>query len=265
MKVYLPALEGYIPPKMMKTLRAFLEFCYIARRDVIDTQSLTELEQALDRFHQYRTIFMETGVRRLDKLAASRVDFARRGMLVGTCLSYALYVFAETNEVASNNPVDHIGNDVERNIDDDNNDGGDVPGPTVLATVELAKTLIRRDTAENLAASLDEPDLMRLIQSFLQDQLRDTLSLSNIDSSDDDDLPAFNEVISVYNSAVATFYAPSDLSGIGGMHRERIRALSSWRKEGPRYDCIFVNTDPTQNGMRGLEVARVRAFFSFKF
>ena len=47
----------------MKTLRAFLEFCYIARRDVIDTQSLTELEQALDRFHQYRTIFMETGVR----------------------------------------------------------------------------------------------------------------------------------------------------------------------------------------------------------
>jgi hypothetical protein len=47
----------------MKTLRAFLEFCYIARCDVIDTQSLTELEQALDRFHQYCTIFMETGVR----------------------------------------------------------------------------------------------------------------------------------------------------------------------------------------------------------
>jgi hypothetical protein len=63
---------------------------------------------------------------------------------------------------------------------------------------------------------------------FLQDQLRDTLSLSNIYSSDDeDDLPAFNEVISVYNSAVATFYAPSDFSGIGSMHRESIHALSS--------------------------------------
>ena len=60
-------------------------------------------------------------------------------------------------------------------------------------------------------------------------------------------------------------YAPSDLSGIGGMHRERIRALSSWRGEGPRYDCIFINTDPTQNGMRGLEVTRVRSFFPFKF
>jgi hypothetical protein len=139
---------------MIRTLRAFFEFCYIARRDVIDTKSLAELEEALDRFHQCSTIFVETGVRtgfnvprqhflrhypaliraygapnglcssiteskhikavkkpwrrssrykalgqmlltnqRLDKLAASRVDFARRGMLVGTCLSYALYTF----------------------------------------------------------------------------------------------------------------------------------------------------------------------------
>jgi hypothetical protein len=124
--------------------------------------------------------------------------------------------------------------------------------------------LVQRNTANNVAASLDEPDLARLIQLFLRDQLPGTSSLSNIDDSDDD-LPEFDEVISVYTSAVATFYAPSDLSGIGGMHRERIRALSSWRGEGPRYDCIFVNTDPTQNGMRGLEVARVRSFFSFKF
>jgi len=139
---------------MVRTLRAFLEFCYIAHRDVIDTKSLAELEEALDRFHQYRTIFMECGVRknfnlprqhflrhyfaliraygapnglcssiteskhikavkkpwqrssrykalgqmlltnqRLDKLAASHVDFAHRGMLIGTCLSYALYTF----------------------------------------------------------------------------------------------------------------------------------------------------------------------------
>ena len=139
---------------MIRTLRAFFEFCYIARRDVIDTKSLAELEEALDRFHQCRTIFVETGVckgfnvprqhflhhyatliraygapnglcssiteskhikavkkpwrrssrykalgqmlltnQRLNKLAASHVDFARRGMLVGTCLSYALYTF----------------------------------------------------------------------------------------------------------------------------------------------------------------------------
>jgi hypothetical protein len=48
---------------MMRAIRAFLEFCYIARRNIIDTQSLKALEDALSRFHQYRTIFEDCGVR----------------------------------------------------------------------------------------------------------------------------------------------------------------------------------------------------------
>lgn len=136
----------------MQALRAFLDFCYIARRDVHDTNTLKELDNALERFHKYREIFQTSGVRptgfnlprqhsvmhyaklirafgapnglcssiteskhikavkepwrrsnrfdalsqmlltnqRLDKLAASRVDFAARGMLSGTCLSSIL-------------------------------------------------------------------------------------------------------------------------------------------------------------------------------
>jgi hypothetical protein len=134
---------------MVRALRAFLEFCYIARQSVHDTVSLESMSDALARFHRYRTIFETSGVRpkgfnlprqhvlvhyvnlirafgspnglcssiteskhikavkqpwrrsnrynalgqmlltnqRLDKLAASRVDFTRRGMLQGTCLS----------------------------------------------------------------------------------------------------------------------------------------------------------------------------------
>jgi hypothetical protein len=68
--------------------------------------------------------------------------------------------------------------------------------------------------------------------------------------------------ITIYSSAVATFHAPSDISGIGGMRRERIRAVKSWRNGPGRYDTIFVNTDPSADGMRGLDVARVRLFFS---
>ena len=49
------------------------------------------------------------------------------------------------------------------------------------------------------------------------------------------------------------------------MRSERIRALPS-RKRGPsRYDCVFVETDPTAPRMRGLDIARVRLFFSFIF
>jgi hypothetical protein len=48
---------------MIRAFRAFLEFCYIARRDVIDSKALTELQDALTRFHHYRTIFQKCGVR----------------------------------------------------------------------------------------------------------------------------------------------------------------------------------------------------------
>jgi hypothetical protein len=150
--VYLPAIEGYVPRDVLRTFRAFLEFCYTARHDTIDEDTLTELKDALERFHHHRTIFKDLGIRpegfalprqhslvhypalirsfgapnglcssiteskhivaikkpwrrsnryeaigqmllinqRLDKLAASYVDFANRGMLEGTCLSDAL-------------------------------------------------------------------------------------------------------------------------------------------------------------------------------
>ncbi|TDL17896.1 hypothetical protein BD410DRAFT_816325 [Rickenella mellea] len=49
------------------------------------------------------------------------------------------------------------------------------------------------------------------------------------------------------------------------MHREMIRATPTWRKGPARHDCVFVETDPTLPGIRGLDVVRVLAFLSFKF
>lgn len=151
MKVYLPAIEGHVPLDVVRAFRAFLEFCYLVRRNVITEKSLGEIQDALTRFHHYREIFKTTGTvltfslprqhamshyiylirlfgapnglcssiteskhikavkepwrrssrykalgqmlltnQRLDKLAASRVDFRTRGMLSGTCLSSIL-------------------------------------------------------------------------------------------------------------------------------------------------------------------------------
>ena len=47
---------------MIRALHAFLNFCYLAHRDVLDTQSLIAMQDALDRFHQYREIFLSSGV-----------------------------------------------------------------------------------------------------------------------------------------------------------------------------------------------------------
>lgn len=71
--------------------------------------------------------------------------------------------------------------------------------------------------------------------------------------------------ISVHHSVAATFFAPSDPCGVGGMHREFIRATPSWWGGPPRYDCALVATgDPWNCGINGFEVCRVQLLFSFK-
>ncbi|KAG1831195.1 hypothetical protein DFJ58DRAFT_736700 [Suillus subalutaceus] len=51
MKVYLSAIEGYIPLEMVRTFRAFLEFCYLVRCSTITEKTLEQIQEALDRFH----------------------------------------------------------------------------------------------------------------------------------------------------------------------------------------------------------------------
>lgn len=123
-------------------------------------------------------------------------------------------------------------------------------------------------SAHELARHFDISNFPSLVARFLYDQLHPSTPLASTISP-----PASYEriianpdltTILVFSSAVATFYAPSDISGIGGMRRERIRATASWRKGPARHDCVFVETDAKASGMRGLHVARVRLFFSFK-
>jgi hypothetical protein len=147
---------------------------------------------------------------------------------------------------------------------EDHDDGGPVNGPTDLAQVELARTQYKRYDVTELAAKLNVPDFPKLIQRFLYDQLHPNgpLTSSDVPLSA---CPYFDGKVTVFLSAVATYYAPSDHSGIGGMRRERIRATHSWQKGAPRYDCMLLNTNPDLPGMRGLDVVRVLQFFSFKF
>ena len=74
----------------------------------------------------------------------------------------------------------------------------------------------------------------------------------------------FEGKISVFRSASAIFRSPSDPSGPRSLRREYIRATPTWRKGHARYDCVFINSQPELPGMRGLTVARVFLFFSFK-
>jgi hypothetical protein len=129
------------------------------------------------------------------------------------------------------------------NNDDTNNNSSVVDGPTVLAHVELAKTLRtlivfahkmhsnravieRRYTIADLATEINQPHLLEFIRRFLYDQLYSDTNLSSVHVSLNA-CPAFSGLVSVFSSAMATYYAPSDPSRIGGMHSEYIRATPS--------------------------------------
>lgn len=52
-----------MPKEVIRTFRAFLEFCYVARKDVLTEVDLRQLEEALSQFHHHRDIFVTSGVR----------------------------------------------------------------------------------------------------------------------------------------------------------------------------------------------------------
>ncbi|EMD32852.1 hypothetical protein CERSUDRAFT_68528 [Gelatoporia subvermispora B] len=303
MKVWLPAIVSYVPSDMVRAISACLDFCYIARRNVHTPATLDALDDALQRFHRYREIFKATGVRsdfglprqhalvhyarlirlfgapnglcssiteskhipavkepwrrsskykalgqmlvtnqRIDKLAAARIHFQSQGLLNGSLLDYV------------------------SSAEDD--DSGEVDGPRVLNYMDLASTPQRQHSRNvfKLAEEINEPRLVELIRKFLYTNITpiDPRSTPDIDLEECPPLTE-REKIYVYYSAAATYFAPSDPCGVGGMHRKHVRATPSWFGGAPRFDCVFVDLDEAVPGVRGMGIARVKLFFAFKY
>ena len=110
-----------------------------------------------------------------------------------------------------------------------------------------------------LAYHLGISSLPALIARFLYSQENSELDvpLNNIPLSQ---CPRYTGKVMMYASAVATYNAPSDVHGVSGRFRERIRSVGSWRSGSERRDCVFVEQDPKTPGFRGMFVAQVLAF-----
>ncbi|KAJ6558960.1 hypothetical protein B0H10DRAFT_2240667 [Mycena sp. CBHHK59/15] len=302
MKVYLPAIEGHVPAQMLRAFSAFLDFCYLVRRNMINEATLTAIDAALARYHRERVIFAESGVcangfclprqhllthyryliqefgapnglcssiteskhikavkepwrqssryeallqmltinDRLDKLAAARVDFVDRGMMAGP----------SARPLAAPAPPPPAAD----NEDDDNDDGGASDEREILGEVTLAKTPVRGypHNPIALAQHLRLPNLSHCFAGSSMCKIILTV------------MPTSLSHMSPSTTALILQAVSSDQSGIGGMLREHIRAVRSWRGGAPRYDCVFVEGDPDPPGFRGLIAARVLLFMSFK-
>ena len=71
---------------------------------------------------------------------------------------------------------------------------------------------------DSLSIFIGEPDLHNMALECIAMQIHTSAN----------QLPLITSKVSVFSSAIATFYAPSDPSGKHGMRRERIRSTPSW-------------------------------------
>ncbi|TFK17436.1 hypothetical protein FA15DRAFT_710800 [Coprinopsis marcescibilis] len=72
----------------------------------------------------------------------------------------------------------------------------------------------------------------------------------------------FTGKIYVHHSAIARFFAPSDVCGSGGMHRQTIRCNPKW-EGGGRFDMVIMHDRAGEEAVLGPKVAQLYLIFSF--
>ncbi|KAG1813580.1 uncharacterized protein BJ212DRAFT_1447802 [Suillus subaureus] len=238
MKVFLPAIEGHVPGDMVRAFRALLEFCYLVQCDVVTEDTLNQIQDALHHFHHYCKIFdlvVPTFSLPRQRSMIHYADMIRLfGALNGLCSS-----ITESKHIKAVKEPWHWSS--KHNA--------------------LGQMLVTNQCLDKLAASHVDFDVQGMLTgTILLSALAALVVALAYDPRNPADvptgsLPRHKGKLQVFNSAATTFFAPSDLSGTGGMRWEHIHACPLWRNE-------YLRNDYAQ-GMRGLEVARIICFFSF--
>ncbi|KAF8814457.1 hypothetical protein BYT27DRAFT_7219837 [Phlegmacium glaucopus] len=197
---------------------------------IMESRHITAVKKPWRRSSHYKALGrMLVTNQRLDKLAAARADFINRGMLDPKN--------PQPPGVPRPGSVPAVGQ-ANRDEGEAEDEEGEQPvagpaGPArvamVTGNVTLARTRIRHypHSLEALAAHINQPRLPALARRFLFDQLNTNPDITS-DDVDLEDCPLIESKISVFYSAVASFFAPSDDCGLRGMRRECIRSCPLW-------------------------------------
>ncbi|KAF8889756.1 hypothetical protein CPB84DRAFT_1816420 [Gymnopilus junonius] len=233
---------------------------------ITESKHIKVVKEPWRRSNRYKALgqMLQT-LMRLSKLAALRQFFVSKGMLAGTTSSYmARTLLGKEGDEVLNGPLDTEMNNEEEEVDDIEPASGNPPADGSLSDVKLATTTPAEHhyprELYSLAEYIGQPDFTLAFCQFLFECKNPNSDIPN----KIEDCPSFRGKIYVHHSAVATFYAPSDLCGTGGMHREHIRSTPSFHGHARR-DTTFVVLDEEKPGIEGMAIACVHLFFSFQY
>jgi hypothetical protein len=228
---------------------------------ITESRHITAVKKPWRRSNRYQALgqMLKTN-QRLEKLAAMHSDFVACGMLpAGHAPGRGVSLITRPRQ-AQVNDVDAQDND-EEPVEEENIEGhvslARTFGKSISSSERTSLIFPERGyprDMESLSIYIGEPDLIYLTQDCLATQTNTTM----------EDLYPLGTA-SVFHSAVATFFAPSDISGTCGWRRERIRSAPSWRGGAPRRDCAFIVEDEGMAGMAGMAVVRILLFFSVTY
>ncbi|KAF8807978.1 hypothetical protein BYT27DRAFT_7223733 [Phlegmacium glaucopus] len=217
MKVYISAIAGHVPSEMVQAISSFLDVCYLVRHADITETTLRQFNAALEKFY------------------AHREEFGAPGGIFSS-ITESCHITAVKKPWRHSSRYQAL-------------------GQMLLTNQRLDKlAALRVDYVNALALHINCPSLPELTRCFLFDQLNKNKDVT----SDNIPLhlcPKITSSISVFHSAVALYFSPSDKS-------EWIWSCPMWRKKGPRRDTAFVIEDEDRPGMKGMSIVHVHLFFS---
>ncbi|KAI6168508.1 hypothetical protein EDD17DRAFT_1772901 [Pisolithus thermaeus] len=248
MKVYLPAIAGYVPNEMLQALSAFMDFCYIHYHEAIELfgapngLSTSIVESKHIHAEMAQVFLVNQWQDKLEQFQAECLAEGRELTIDNLSLLNSLFSGLLDKPLI---PQDNVHEDTSFQDDPYPQEAEDDDSERVDAVVQLAHK------PSEMGQEIGHPELPDLVSIFLFQQRNPGVDVPDISKCPKAIDPGYS-----FSSVVATFYAPSDLSGANGMHCQCIHASPSWRNGAPCYDCVFVEKDPTLPGFQGLYVAQ---------
>ncbi|KAI9439444.1 hypothetical protein BJY52DRAFT_1206931 [Lactarius psammicola] len=255
MKVFLAAIAGYVLSAMVRCVAAFMDACYIARRNAIDSPSLERFRDRVQAFHQLRTIFIKVGV-------CATISLPQQHTLKH--FYHAIHLFGSPNRLCSSITKSKHIRAVKEPWRRSNR---------YHALAQMLKTILRMDKMAALHQHLDDIGMLKGpgFPSELDDNPNDATNvpLDSEELEDEDEAVVSESGYPSQPHALVMYICQPKFPLVFAQFLYKVchpdeQIAPSKIEECPAFDSV-IKVHHSATGMEAMEIGRVLMFFSFEY